>query len=111
MPQGTAGLQPNLSIVYNSQSSGGILGQGWDISGFSAITRVPANTYFDNQIDPVDFDTLDRFGINNHVREWYETQANRMSYRYFSNHDPTALSASSWTIHIVLEGIILKGTG
>ena len=35
-------------------------------------------------------------GISNHDREWYETQANRMSYRYFSNHDPEALTALPW---------------
>ncbi|MBN2891615.1 MAG: hypothetical protein JXL97_07100 [Bacteroidales bacterium] len=61
---GTAGVQPNLSIVYNSQSQGGVLGQGWDISGFSMITRVPANTYYDGQIDPVDFDESDRFVLD-----------------------------------------------
>ena len=35
-------------------------------------------------------------GINNHDREWYETQANRMSERYFGNHDPGALTALPW---------------
>jgi RHS repeat-associated protein len=35
-------------------------------------------------------------GISNHDREWYETQANRMSERYFSNHDPGALTALPW---------------
>jgi len=32
--------------------------------------------------------------INNHDREWFETQANRMSFRYFSNHEPNALSTN-----------------
>jgi hypothetical protein len=35
-------------------------------------------------------------GINNHDREWYETQANRMSERYFRKHDPGALTALPW---------------
>ena len=34
--------------------------------------------------------------INNHDREWYETQANRMSERYFRNQDPGALDALPW---------------
>lgn len=29
---------------------------------------------------------------HNHDRSWFETQANRMSFRYFSNHEPNALS-------------------
>jgi hypothetical protein len=29
---GTAGLQPNISIVYNSQVSNGVLGVGWNIA-------------------------------------------------------------------------------
>lgn len=35
-------------------------------------------------------------GQSNHDREWYETQANRMSYRYSQNHDPGALTALPW---------------
>ncbi len=34
--------------------------------------------------------------INNHDREWYETQANRMSERYFRNQDPEALNVLPW---------------
>ena len=39
---------------------------------------------------------LDDLGLNDHNREWYETQANRMSERYFSNRDPDALTAKQW---------------
>ena len=60
----TAGIQPNLSIVYNSQSPGGILGTGWSINGFSVISRVPANKYYNNIIDPIDFDDNDQFALD-----------------------------------------------
>jgi RHS repeat-associated protein len=30
-------------------------------------------------------------GIHNHDNEWNETQANRMAFRYFDNHDPNSL--------------------
>ena len=39
---------------------------------------------------------LENLGLNDHNREWYETQANRMSERYFRNHDPGALTALPW---------------
>lgn len=39
---------------------------------------------------------LDDKGINDHSREWYETQANRMSERYFRNFDLGALTALPW---------------
>ena len=35
-------------------------------------------------------------GLNVHNREWYETQANRMSERYFRKHDPGAVTALPW---------------
>ncbi|MBI4649586.1 MAG: RHS repeat-associated core domain-containing protein [Bacteroidia bacterium] len=38
---------------------------------------------------------LEDIGVNDHSREWYETQANRMSFRYFSNHDPNALNSAT----------------
>jgi RHS repeat-associated protein len=39
---------------------------------------------------------LDKLGLNDHSREWYETQANRMAFVYFSNHDPEALTTLPW---------------
>lgn len=34
--------------------------------------------------------------LSDHDREWYETQANRMSERYFQKQDPGALVALPW---------------
>jgi RHS repeat-associated protein len=39
VPAGTAGLQPNLSITYNSGSGNGPLGVGFSLQGIRAITR------------------------------------------------------------------------
>ncbi len=64
LPPGTAGIMPNLSINYNSQSGSGFLGKGWTIGGFSAITRIPATKYHDNIVDGVNFDENDRFAID-----------------------------------------------
>ncbi|MDR2907073.1 MAG: FG-GAP-like repeat-containing protein, partial [Bacteroidales bacterium] len=48
VPVGTAGVQPQLSVVYNSQSgASGILGAGVGLSGLSAISRVGKDFYHD----------------------------------------------------------------
>jgi RHS repeat-associated protein len=64
LPPGTAGMMPNLSVVYSSQSAGGMLGHGWTIGGFSAITRVGTNLHDDGYIDGVDFDEYDQFALD-----------------------------------------------
>jgi RHS repeat-associated protein len=61
VPPGIAGVQPDLSLTYNSQAGNGLAGYGWNVSGISVITRIPSTKHHDNNIDPVDFDTSDRF--------------------------------------------------
>lgn len=61
---GTKGLQPNLSIVYNSMSGLGVVGQKWGLQGISSITRVPQTKYFDRNVLPVSYDTSDRFALD-----------------------------------------------
>lgn len=47
LPAGTNGMQPQISIAYNSQGSFGALGMGWDIGGLSSISRGLQSFYFD----------------------------------------------------------------
>ena len=63
IPDGVCGMQPNLSIVYNSQSGNGLLGWGWNLGGLSAITRIGTTSYHDRQLSGVDFQD-DRFALD-----------------------------------------------
>lgn len=63
VPEGIHGIQPNLSIVYNSQSGNGLLGWGWNLGGMSAITRINQTLYHDDNIKGVDFND-DRFALD-----------------------------------------------
>ena len=64
VPPGTSGMQPSLSLSYNSRSGNGMLGVGFTLGGLSVITRCPANKVIDGFIDGVDFDDNDRFCID-----------------------------------------------
>jgi hypothetical protein len=39
---------------------------------------------------------LDGWGMNDHRYEWYEVQADRLSYRYFKKYDSDALNSLIW---------------
>ncbi|MBR0538841.1 MAG: VCBS repeat-containing protein [Bacteroidales bacterium] len=65
LPEGIKGIQPNLSITYNSQSGNGLLGWGWTLGGLSAISRVAENLFLDNRKKGVNFDK-DRFALDGH---------------------------------------------
>lgn len=60
-PPGTNGIQPSISIVYNSQGSAGIAGFGWSISGLSAISRSGKNLYHNDEVKPVEYSWNDAF--------------------------------------------------
>ena len=64
VPPGINGIVPQLSLAYNSQGRNGIAGYGWNLSGISAITRIPTTKFHDGFIDGVDFDSNDRFALD-----------------------------------------------
>jgi hypothetical protein len=41
VPPGVAGMEPKLSLVYNSGGMNGPMGVGWSVQGLSQITRCP----------------------------------------------------------------------
>jgi len=53
-PAGINGMQPNISLVYNSQGGDGPVGVGWGISGLSAITKGVQNIFSDNAVRGID---------------------------------------------------------
>lgn len=62
---GTNGVQPTLSINYNSMGGDGALGYGWSLGGLSAITRVGLDQYHDNACWPVSLNnTSDRYVLD-----------------------------------------------
>ena len=61
---GTAGMQPSISIVYNSMNDDGVLGKGWGIAGLSEIRRVSQDFYHENNVTGVTLDTAARFALD-----------------------------------------------
>ncbi|MCP3926675.1 MAG: hypothetical protein GY714_29290 [Desulfobacterales bacterium] len=63
VPPGIAGMQPNLSINYNSNSGNSLLGMGFNLSGVTAITRCGQTFAQDNKKTGVNYTSTDRFMI------------------------------------------------
>jgi RHS repeat-associated protein len=61
---GTAGMQPEISLDYNSQSKGGIAGHGWSLGGVSAITRGPKTLAVDGMVSGVEFSREDQYYLD-----------------------------------------------
>jgi len=64
LPGGAGGVQPELSLSYNSNNVSGILGQGWMLGGYGVITRGPTTLVTDGFVDGADFDENDVFYLN-----------------------------------------------
>lgn len=52
-PPGPKGVQPAISLVYNSSSGFGYMGKGWGLSGFSSISRCDKTIAQDGTHSPV----------------------------------------------------------
>lgn len=64
VPPGIAGMQPELSLSYNSQGGNGLLGVGWSLSGLSSISRCPKTVEPDGVRGTIKFDANDRFCLD-----------------------------------------------
>lgn len=67
LPPGTNGIQPSLSVNYNSFAADGPLGRGWSIAGLSMISRMGRSQYFDGEIKPISLTNTDRFALDGGV--------------------------------------------
>lgn len=62
--KGHNGMQPNISITYNSQSDNGVVGYGCSITGLSVISLVPGDIYHDGKATGLKWDGTDKFSID-----------------------------------------------
>ena len=62
--EGTAGVKPQISINYSSQSGDGIIGLGWSLSGVSAISRCRQTLSQDSATLPITWGSTDRFCLD-----------------------------------------------
>ncbi|QDF03898.1 hypothetical protein BHS04_11890 [Myxococcus xanthus] len=105
VPPGRMGMQPNLSLEYNSRSGDGILGKGWSLSGYSRISRCTRTLAQDGAAEPIRFDETDRFcldgmrlvAVNGHYgghETEYRTESN--SFAKIISLNPDALGPTTF---------------
>lgn len=61
---GVNNFQPNLALTYNSQQGNSIVGNGWALSGLSAITRGGKNIYYDKTTQGILMNNSDSFYLD-----------------------------------------------
>ena len=64
LPPGVKNVAPQMGLIYQSGSSAGIAGYGWNISGLSTITRINSTLENDGFADNPDGDSNDRFALD-----------------------------------------------
>lgn len=61
---GTNGMQPQISVCYDSHTGNGIMGYGWNMSATSCIVRVGKNYYYDGASDEIKLTTADNLMLD-----------------------------------------------
>ena len=64
IPPGIAGMQPSLSLAYNSQAGNGSLGMGWALGGLSVVHRCPATLIQDGYKGGISYTSDDKLCID-----------------------------------------------
>lgn len=85
LPPGTAGLKPEISIVYNSFSGDGVMGKGFSLSAISSITRANTTVFHNGYISDIKFDNTDKYMLD----------GNRLMYNASTNQYRTEMNPYS----------------
>ena len=107
--KGMSDFMPNLSLVYDSQASNGLMGLGWSIKGLSSISAIIDTQHFggsDDEITPGADNAyaldgmrlLLKSGTNGHAGAVYKTvldQSNIISITDFQNGTPATFQIKS----------------
>ncbi len=64
LPPGRNGVQPSVSLGYNSQNGNGIVGMGWSLNAGGAISRCAPTYAQDGFSQSVTFTSKDKFCLN-----------------------------------------------
>lgn len=64
VPIGINGVTPDLQLRYRSSRRNGIVGPGWELAGFSTITRCSQNSGQDDAAAPISDTANDRFCLD-----------------------------------------------
>lgn len=64
IPPGINGIQPSLSLSYNSNRRNGLVGWGWAIGGLSSISRCGANLIRDGYVSGIQHDDQYRYCLD-----------------------------------------------
>lgn len=105
VPIGINGIQPNLSVSYNSQMGNGLLGWGWNLEGVSCVQRANKTHYHDGDVDAINF--LDDQYIIDGLRLIRIDEATKEnSYEYRTEMDGLS-KIVAYTKRIELGGLLL----
>lgn len=81
IPVGTKGIQPALSLTYNSQSGDNLVGSRWSIAGLSAVHRCSASKLLDGFKRGISYDDQARFCLDGQRLIHYQDLGDRHEYR------------------------------
>ncbi|WP_291582855.1 FG-GAP-like repeat-containing protein [Bacteroides sp.] len=88
VPQGVGGLQPSLSILYNSQSGNGIVGWGCNLSSVSTITRGPKTVYHDGVAAGMTFSADEAYYMDGKRLIYHSGAVGQEGAIYYPESDP-----------------------
>ncbi len=104
VPVGINGIQPKLSISYNSQMGNGLLGWAWNIDGVSCIQRANNTHYHDGNIKAINFHD-DQYIIDGQRLIKIDGASKENSYEYKTEIDGLS-KIVAYTRRIALGGMI-----